>query len=111
MFRGPTGVAASLNASAPARPVPTTAAPALSCDARFSSARGVVGPRLIVVRLRLSLTSLKSSLTGVRLGSLTSLSLTASLTRSFTQCRLKGGDQRLQASHAGIEIDESKGWR
>jgi hypothetical protein len=71
----------------------------LSCDARFSSARGVVGPRLIVVRLRLSLTSLMS------------LSLTASLTRSLTQCRLMCGDPRLQVSHAGIEIDESKGWR
>ena len=43
----------------------------------------------------------------VRLGSLTSFSLTASL----TQCRLKGGDPRLQVSHAGIEIYESKGWR
>jgi hypothetical protein len=40
-----------------------------------------------------------------------SLSLTASLTRSLTQCRLKGGDPRLQVSHAGLEIDESKGWR
>jgi hypothetical protein len=47
----------------------------------------------------------------MRLGSLTSLSLTASLTRSLTQCRLMCGDPRLQASHAGIEIDESKGWR
>jgi hypothetical protein len=56
-------------------------------------------------------TETESHQSQVKLGSLTSLSLTASLTRSLTQCRLKGGDPRLQVSHAGIEIDESKGWR